>query len=94
MNALKPEDLSFGTDRKLNKMVDLWRMEATAPGLYYEIPELSSRLKISPPPMDKIFQALENEGYLVTRTHFDPQGFRTDADIDMLKNILVEKIKI
>lgn len=88
LNALKPEDFSFGTDRKLNKMADLWRLEATAPGLYYEIPELSSRLKISPPSMEKIFQALEKEGYLVTRTHFNPQGFRTDAGNENLKNIL------
>jgi tRNA (guanine26-N2/guanine27-N2)-dimethyltransferase len=69
-------------------MTDLWRLESTAPGLYYEIPELSSKLKISPPPREKFFKAMENEGYLVTRTHFDPQGFRTDADIENLKNIL------
>jgi tRNA (guanine26-N2/guanine27-N2)-dimethyltransferase len=88
VNALKPEDFSFGTDRKINKMTDLWRLESTAPGLYYEIPELSSKLKISPPPREKFFKAMENEGYLVTRTHFDPQGFRTDADIENLKNVL------
>lgn len=93
VNALKPDDFTLGTDRKLKKMVELWRLEATAPGLFYEIPELSSRLKISPPPMENFFQAMENEGYLATRTHFNPQGFRTDADIDILKNILVEKIK-
>jgi tRNA (guanine26-N2/guanine27-N2)-dimethyltransferase len=79
---------SYGTSRKMKKMIDLWLQEADMPGLFYEIPELSSRLKISPPKLNDIFANLSELGYNFSRTHFSPQGFRTDADIDSLNKVL------
>jgi tRNA (guanine26-N2/guanine27-N2)-dimethyltransferase len=89
VNSLKNYDLNLGSIEKINKMLLLWQDEAEAPGLYYDISDLSSRFKMSPPKMDNTFNALKNNGYLATRTHFDPQGFRTDAEIKDLKKIMI-----
>lgn len=87
LKTLNPDDGTFGTHRKLTKMLALWREEAEAPALFYEITELASKFKLSPPKMEKVLNSLKEEGYIATRTHFSPQGFRTDADIETLKNI-------
>jgi tRNA (guanine26-N2/guanine27-N2)-dimethyltransferase len=89
---LKKLDLNvgeFGTIRRLTKMLALWLEEAEAPALFYEVNDLASRFKISPPKMEKVLNSLREEDYAATRTHFSPQGFRTDADIETLRKILV-----
>ncbi len=87
---LKKLDLNvcdFGTKRRLTKMLAFWLEEAEAPALFYEINELASKFKISPPKMEKALNSLREEGYAATRTHFSPQGFRTDASVETMKNI-------
>ncbi|XP_072260128.1 TRMT1-like protein isoform X2 [Pyxicephalus adspersus] len=40
------------------------------------------------PKLNKILQNLSEAGFLVSRTHFDPTGIRTDAPLATLKSIL------
>ena len=76
-------DLLF--QKEVNTKHHLWKLlflleeEATAPAFFYTTDHLASFFKRSPPPRDDLFAALTNRGFLVTRTHFVPTGFKTNA---------------
>ncbi len=68
-------------------MLSLWMTEKFF--LYREIPEICSELHISQPKISDVLEALRNAGYEAYRTHFSPQGIRTDAPDDALRDILL-----
>ncbi len=72
---------------EFEKMLELWKNEKFF--LYYEIPELCSELKIPQPPISTIITALRDSGFEAYRTHFSPQGIRTNASKEELKMLLV-----
>ncbi len=80
-------DISLGTKRRLERMLEVWKEEASAPPLYYSSDEIAKALKLSPPPLQIIIQKLRDEGYKATRTHFAPAAFKTDADIESIKEV-------
>jgi len=53
--------------------------ECEASPFYYRTDALSARITVKPPRLEAVLDALQREGYTSTRTHFDPNGFRTDA---------------
>ena len=61
------------------KLLDLLEDEADAPSFFYTTDGLASDLKKSPPKMEIIFEKLKNKGYDITKTHFSPTGFKTNA---------------
>ncbi|MDR0778934.1 MAG: tRNA (guanine(10)-N(2))-dimethyltransferase [Methanomassiliicoccaceae archaeon] len=74
-------DASFtAEERRCGKMLDLWRNELDTVPFIYDISELSSFLKISPPPMDDFIAAL-NEIGVASRTHISPTSFKTDLEL-------------
>jgi tRNA (guanine26-N2/guanine27-N2)-dimethyltransferase len=74
--------------RKLAKMLELWRAEAGMPVFYYDIDEICRLLKCSPPRMEDIAAAFDDAGLRISRTHFLPTGFKTDADVANVKKII------
>ena len=82
-NAKVPD---IPTHKDFEKYLQLWRNEKFF--LYHEIPEICSILKISQPPISKIIESLREIGYEAYRTHFSPQGIRTDASLEELKELL------
>lgn len=79
--------------KELNTKQQLWKLffvleeEADAPPFFYTTSDLSSLLKVSPPPMESIFERLKNKGYVVTHTHCTPIGFKTDAPLDVITEV-------
>jgi len=67
------------TKNELWKLLDLLEEEADAPEFFYTTDKLASILKKSPLKMRTIFKKLQEKGYNVYRTHFNPIGFKTDA---------------
>lgn len=57
---------------------------------FYDIHELASVLKVQVPPKQEVLDAIEEKGYPVSETHFSPTGFRTDAPIGDVKQIVEE----
>ena len=41
---------------------------------------------------EKIVAIVREEGYIVSRTHFEPHGLRTNALLSKLKEILTKKL--
>ena len=57
---------------------------------YYDLHNLCSNMGISSPKRDPVMEKLYEIGYPVSRTHFSPTGFRTDAPIDQIKSVVRE----
>jgi tRNA (guanine26-N2/guanine27-N2)-dimethyltransferase len=74
MNARDLED-----ERRCVKMLELWRNELDEVVFLYDVSELSSFTKMSPPRMETLLEAL-NEAGKAAPTHMNPTSFKTDLD--------------
>lgn len=83
---------------KLNKKEDLLKLfnqcyeESEGPITFYDIHKVCKSLKISSPKINDVIDAIADEGYFISRTHFKPTGMRTDMPLDKLKKLII-KIK-
>ncbi|MFP4185494.1 MAG: tRNA (guanine(10)-N(2))-dimethyltransferase [Thermoplasmata archaeon] len=71
-------------------LISLWKKESNQPPLFYDTNEISSTLKIAPPPLDEIKEKLKDEGYESSRTHFSSTGIKTDAPYQKVKEIFMK----
>lgn len=71
----------------LKKLLLLLEDEAEGPPFFYTINDLSSRLRQSPPSRDHIVDQLRTKGYMVTRTHCTPTGFKTTAPLGVITEV-------
>ena len=88
LNLANVKDLG----KNLNKI--LWKifLEIEGEPTYYVLSYLCDFLNIPTPSYQSIFKKLEKEGFKVTPTHFNPQGLKTNAPINILKKILLENV--
>jgi tRNA (guanine26-N2/guanine27-N2)-dimethyltransferase len=77
----------LNTKHLLWKLLDFLEEEADAPPFFYTINDVSSLLKVSPPPLDCILERLRRRGFAATRTHFTPAGFKTNAPLDIVTEV-------
>ncbi|XP_061539462.1 TRMT1-like protein isoform X2 [Phycodurus eques] len=59
------------------------------PAFYYSIHRHSMR-GMNMPKLNKFLQYLTEDGFRVSRTHFDPTGVRTDATLEQFKSVLTK----
>jgi len=69
---------------EVQNLLTLIDEEKSAPIFHYRTDAFAQRLKTKPPRMEQLLDALREEGYESTRTHFHPNGFRTDAKISKI----------
>ena len=62
-----------------SQLVELLKAEVGAPHLFYDSDFLSRKLRMSPPRLPELIDALRAAGFLAVRTHFSPEGVKTDA---------------
>lgn len=55
---------------------------------FYDLHEMASNMKIEVPKRDSVIEEIREKGYPVSRTHFGPNGFRTDAPIEDIRAII------
>jgi tRNA (guanine26-N2/guanine27-N2)-dimethyltransferase len=55
---------------------------------YFLSDEIASRLRTNPNPLGKIIERLHSIGYRASRSSLDPNGFKTDAGIDQILDLL------
>ncbi|MBE8540011.1 tRNA (guanine(10)-N(2))-dimethyltransferase [Geoglobus acetivorans] len=55
---------------------------------HYDIHEITKILQISPPGLDAVIERLRDEGYRASRTRFGGTSFKSDADIQTVKEII------
>ncbi|MFB6167049.1 MAG: tRNA (guanine(10)-N(2))-dimethyltransferase [Candidatus Nanohaloarchaea archaeon] len=75
---------------RAREILELVHSEAEILTPFYDLHELCSLLEIQVPKRDRVIDAIDEKGYPVSRTHFSPTGFRTDAPIEDIKDIVCE----
>ncbi len=75
------------TKQMLWKLLFLLEEEAGGPPFFYTTNDLSSLLKQSPPTMEHVFEQLRHHGFIVTKTHCSPTGFKTNAPFEVIKEV-------
>ncbi len=65
--------------RRAGRLLELVAGEAGGPPTYYALAKLCDALELSVPPVRELVGALRERGWWAARTHFDPQGVRTNA---------------
>lgn len=75
--------------KRCDKMLKLWREEIDTEVFVYDMSELSSHLKLSPPRMDNMIEALKNHGK-ASRTHVSPTSFKTDLPLEEILSVYRE----
>ena len=84
---LSTDTYKFGTGNQIDKMLALWSEEAEAPLGFYDANSLASELKMSTPRLSKILGTLTDHGYFVSKTHFNPNAFKTNAGFEEIVQI-------
>ena len=74
------DNSSLAEEKRCGKMLDLWKNEIDTVPFIYDISELSSLTKISPPPLDELIDSLNTIGN-ASRTHIFPTSFKTDVGL-------------
>jgi len=69
------------------RLLSLCAEEADGPPTFFDLNEMASILRRSPPKLSRIRKAAESAGYFFSRTHFSPTGFRTDAPYEFLLSL-------
>jgi tRNA (guanine26-N2/guanine27-N2)-dimethyltransferase len=70
------------------KFIDTITNEKTIP-LYYSIPKLTKLFRISSIKLSDLIEKLRQEGFAVSRTHFDLTAIKTDAPIEEITKIIL-----
>ncbi len=70
-----------------DETISLWKSECNMPPFFYDSNALGSYFKIAPPSMDELKERVHDNGFEVSRTHFRPTGFKTDAGVNDIKHI-------
>lgn len=70
------------------KLISTLASESSIDAPYVRLDKLCSILRKNMPPIERVVEALRASGFRASRTHFDPRGVKTDADISALKEIV------
>lgn len=82
-----PIEKQLGTIKRIKKMQKLWIEEYNAVPLFYDMNEIASNLKMSPPKLEEIIERLKEQKFKAGHTHFSPTGFKTNATIEDINDI-------
>ncbi|MGE0015097.1 MAG: N2,N2-dimethylguanosine tRNA methyltransferase [Candidatus Methanomethylophilaceae archaeon] len=84
LNGMSPEGMA--DERRCRKMLDLWRGEIDSEVFVYDLSELSSHIKMSPPKIEVMIDALCQYGR-ASRTHISPTSFKTDLPLNEIVDV-------
>ena len=84
------EERSFRQKKKLQKILSLVQNEAEAPITYYAVDKICDKLNLRVPPQKKVLDKLREEGFHAVLTHFNSRGFRTNAPVKVIKEIVTQ----
>ena len=80
----------INTEKQSLKLLNSCLIESEAPATFFDVHNICKSLKISAPKLDLIFDKIKNKGFSAVKTHYNPLGIKTNANITEIKNILLE----
>ncbi|MGP3667232.1 MAG: tRNA (guanine(10)-N(2))-dimethyltransferase [Candidatus Bathyarchaeota archaeon] len=75
--------------KRIMMVVEKILAEIDSPPTYYTINTLCDLMGKPTPPLKAFLGMIKEAGFNVTLTHFNPQGFKTDAPVNVLKKNLL-----
>ena len=78
----------INTEKEALKLLNSCLLESGAPPTFFDVHTICRALKISAPKLDLIFDEIKNEGFSAVKTHYNPLGIKTDANIEDVTNII------
>jgi tRNA (guanine26-N2/guanine27-N2)-dimethyltransferase len=78
--------------KRLLKMTSLVKDEAKAPITYYTVDVICDKLNLPIPALKEVINQVKKEGFQVVRTHFNSQGFRTNAPANLVKQVIADLV--
>ena len=84
------EHKKINTEKQALKLLNSCLNEAGAPATFFDVHAVCKSLKMSAPKLDLIFDEMKNRGFIAIKTHYNPIGIKTDANIEDLKKILLD----
>ena len=79
----------MASEKRCAKYLDVWRNEIDSEVFVYDMSELSSHIKMSPPRIDDFMDFLSQHGR-ASKSHVSPTSFKTDIPLDELKSLYRE----
>ena len=76
-------------EKRCRKYLDLWTNELDSEVFVYDVSELSSHLKMSPPRITDLLDTLNSHGK-ASMTHMSPTSFKTDLPLESVKELFME----
>lgn len=70
--------------QKIVRLLNLMQGEVNFPPYFYTLREIGNRGKLDLPPRSHLIKALQNEGYHAAATHIEPQGIKTNANLETI----------
>jgi len=70
------------------RLVETVKREANIKNPFYDSHAMASKMDKGASPLEEILRKLDEQGYRTTPTHFSPQGFRTDAPLSQIVQVL------
>ncbi|MDO5860776.1 tRNA (guanine(10)-N(2))-dimethyltransferase [Methanobrevibacter sp.] len=83
----------INSEKEALKLLNSCLLEAKAPATFFDVHAICKSLKISAPKLDRIFDEMKNKGFIAIKTHYNPLGIKTDANIEDIKKILIDLSK-
>lgn len=88
VKTMKDEIKELEVDKRCENILEKCMEEESLPPMYYTLDEIASKTKSAPLALDKAIKRLEDSGYNASRTSLNPTGFRTNAKIKQICDIL------
>jgi len=77
----KMDASGMATEKRCNKYLNIWKDELDTEVFLYDMSELSSHIKMSPPRLSDFIQVLRDHGK-ASFTHMSPTSFKTDLPLE------------
>jgi len=82
------EELNLENKKKISKLLNTLLEESTLPPTFYNVDYICSKIKKKPPKIRDIIHSLQKLNYEAGPTHIDPKGFKTNAPINVIKDVI------
>ena len=80
--------MMHNADAKYAAHLEKCRAEATLPAAFYTLDEIASAVGCGPPSLLAMIGRLRRDGYAASPTSFSPTGFRTDASVGEVCDVM------
>lgn len=84
---------SFDEEKPIRNLLKICEQEALMPPFYFSTTLLSKQFKTSAPPLDEFLKTFEKKGFFITKTQFDPTGFKTNASRKDIETLFLNQVE-